>query len=47
MRSTVLGAGSWGTALGAVLAGKGFPVAIWDADGAPLETIAARHENAR
>ena len=47
LRSTVLGAGSWGTALGAVLAGKGFPVAIWDADVAPLETIAARHENAR
>ena len=47
MRSTVLGAGSWGTALGAVLAGKGFPVVIWDADGEPLETIAARHENAR
>lgn len=47
MRSTVLGAGSWGTALGAVLAGKGFPVTIWDADGVPLETISARHENAR
>jgi len=47
MRSTVLGAGSWGTALGAVLAGKGFPVTIWDADGAPLETLAARHENVR
>jgi len=47
MRSTVLGAGSWGTALGAVLAGKGFPVAIWDADGEPLGTIVARHENAR
>jgi glycerol-3-phosphate dehydrogenase (NAD(P)+) len=47
LRSTVLGAGSWGTALGAVLAGKGFPVVIWDADGEPLETIAARHENAR
>jgi glycerol-3-phosphate dehydrogenase (NAD(P)+) len=47
LRSTVLGAGSWGTALGAVLAGKGFPVAIWDADGEPLETIAARHENSR
>ena len=36
-----------GTALGAVLAGKGFPVAIWDADVAPLETISARHENDR
>jgi glycerol-3-phosphate dehydrogenase (NAD(P)+) len=47
LRSTVLGAGSWGTALGAVLAGKGFPVVIWDADGEPLETIAARHENSR
>jgi len=47
MRSTVLGAGSWGTALGALLAGKGFPVAIWDTDVAPLETIASRHENAR
>jgi glycerol-3-phosphate dehydrogenase (NAD(P)+) len=47
LRSTVLGAGSWGTALGAVLAGKGFPVVIWDADAGPLETIAARHENAR
>lgn len=47
MRSTVLGAGSWGTALGAVLAGKGFPVAIWDADGEPLRTIAARRENER
>jgi len=47
MRSTVLGAGSWGTALGAVLAGKGFPVAIWDVDGEPLQTIAARRENTR
>jgi glycerol-3-phosphate dehydrogenase (NAD(P)+) len=47
MRSTVLGAGSWGTALGSVLAGKGFPVTVWDADGAPLEAIATRHENVR
>ena len=47
MRSTVLGAGSWGTALGALLAGTGFPVAIWDTDVTPLETIASRHENAR
>jgi glycerol-3-phosphate dehydrogenase (NAD(P)+) len=47
MRSTVLGAGSWGTALGAALAGKGFPVAIWDVDPAPLESIASRHENTR
>ena len=47
MRSTVLGAGSWGTALGSVLAGKGWPVLLWDADPAPLEAIASRHENSR
>jgi glycerol-3-phosphate dehydrogenase (NAD(P)+) len=47
MRSTVLGAGSWGTALGAVLAAKGFPVTLWDKDVPVLETIAQKHENAR
>jgi glycerol-3-phosphate dehydrogenase (NAD(P)+) len=47
MRATVLGAGSWGTALGAVLAGKNFPVTLWDKDVAVLEAVAARHENAR
>ena len=34
MRCCVLGAGSWGTALGALLAGKGFPVTTWDRDAA-------------
>jgi glycerol-3-phosphate dehydrogenase (NAD(P)+) len=47
MRCTILGAGSWGTALGAVLAGKGYPVTLWDVDRATLETIAATHENRR
>jgi glycerol-3-phosphate dehydrogenase (NAD(P)+) len=47
MRSTVLGAGSWGTALGAVLAAKGSPVVLWDKDVPVLETIAKTHENAR
>jgi glycerol-3-phosphate dehydrogenase (NAD(P)+) len=47
MRATVLGAGSWGTALASVLAGKGFPVSAWDKDRAVLEAINAKHENAR
>jgi len=47
MRSTVLGAGSWGTALGATLAGKGFPVTLWDKDVPMLEAIARQHENPR
>ena len=34
MRSTVLGAGSWGTALASVLASKGFPVTLWGRDAA-------------
>ena len=47
MRCTVLGAGSWGTALGSVLASKGFPVTLWDKDVPVLEAIAHRHENTR
>ncbi|HTP28701.1 MAG TPA: NAD(P)H-dependent glycerol-3-phosphate dehydrogenase [Anaeromyxobacteraceae bacterium] len=47
MRSTVLGAGSWGTALGATLASKGFPVTLWDKDTPVLEAIAQEHENTR
>jgi glycerol-3-phosphate dehydrogenase (NAD(P)+) len=47
MRSTVLGAGSWGTALAAVLAGKGFPTVLWGRDAAVVEAIALRHENPR
>ncbi|MDQ1286786.1 MAG: glycerol-3-phosphate dehydrogenase [Actinomycetota bacterium] len=47
MRVAVLGAGSWGTALGATLASKGFPVRVWDIDREVLAAIADRHENAR
>jgi glycerol-3-phosphate dehydrogenase (NAD(P)+) len=47
MRATVIGAGSWGTALASVLAGKGYPVMLWGRDGAVVEAVARRHENAR
>ena len=47
MRCTILGAGSWGTALGATLASKGFQVCLWDKDAPVLEAIAHRHENTR
>jgi glycerol-3-phosphate dehydrogenase (NAD(P)+) len=47
MRCTVLGAGSWGTALGALLAGKGYTVTAWDKDHAVLDDIAKHHRNER
>ena len=47
MRCTILGAGSWGTALGATLASKGFAVCLWDKDAPVLEAIAHKHENTR
>jgi glycerol-3-phosphate dehydrogenase (NAD(P)+) len=47
MRCSVLGAGSWGTALASLLAGKGFTVAAWDKDAAVLEDIARNHRNER
>jgi glycerol-3-phosphate dehydrogenase (NAD(P)+) len=47
MRATVLGAGSWGTALASVLASKKFPVLTWDKDRATLDTINQKHENTR
>ncbi len=47
MRCCVLGAGSWGTALGALLAGKGFPVTVWDKDLAVLDEVAHAHRNER
>ena len=46
MRIAVLGAGSWGTALGLTLADKGYPVVMWDLDVPVLESITAL-ENAR
>ena len=47
MRCCVLGAGSWGTALASLLAGKGFPVTAWDKDTVVLEEIARTHHNER
>lgn len=47
MRATVLGAGSWGTALGSAIAGKGWDVVLWDVDPVPLEQVATLHENTR
>ncbi len=47
MRATVLGAGSWGTALGLVLADNGHTVTMWDIDTAVLDTIRHQHENTR
>ena len=44
MRSTVLGAGSWGTALASVLASKGFPVTLWGRDAAVLDSVARGRE---
>jgi glycerol-3-phosphate dehydrogenase (NAD(P)+) len=47
MRCTVLGAGSWGTALASLLAGKGYTVTAWDKDPAVLEDISRNHRNER
>jgi glycerol-3-phosphate dehydrogenase (NAD(P)+) len=44
---TVLGAGSWGTALAALIARHGYPVTLWGRDAAQVATIDARHENTR
>lgn len=47
MRSAVLGAGSWGTALASVLAGKGYPTVLWGRDGAVIDAVNRSHENPR
>jgi glycerol-3-phosphate dehydrogenase (NAD(P)+) len=47
MRCSVLGAGSWGTALASLLAGKGYAVTSWDKDGPVLEDISRNHRNER
>jgi glycerol-3-phosphate dehydrogenase (NAD(P)+) len=47
MRCTVLGAGSWGTALASLLAGKGYGVTSWDKDVAVLDDIQKNHRNER
>ncbi len=47
MRCTVLGAGSWGTALASLLAGKGFTATSWDKEVSVLDDIARNHHNDR
>lgn len=47
MRCAVVGAGSWGTALGAVLASKSWPVTLWDIDPEVLDDVRTHHRNAR
>ncbi|TXI51113.1 MAG: NAD(P)-dependent glycerol-3-phosphate dehydrogenase [Lysobacter sp.] len=43
----VLGAGSWGTALAALIARHGYPTVLWGRDAATVASIDERHENAR
>jgi len=43
----VLGAGSWGTALAAVLVRNGHRVTLWGRDAAAMQALSATHENAR
>jgi glycerol-3-phosphate dehydrogenase (NAD(P)+) len=43
----VLGAGSWGTALAALIARHGHPTTLWGRDAAIVEAIDTRHENPR
>jgi glycerol-3-phosphate dehydrogenase (NAD(P)+) len=43
----VLGAGSWGTALAALISRHDHPVVLWGRDAACISTIAQRHENPR
>jgi len=43
----VLGAGSWGTGLGVVLAHHARKVRLWDIDREVLDAISSRHENGR
>jgi len=47
LQVTVLGAGSWGTALAALLAQHGIPVTLWGRDAAVVHAIKTWHENPR
>ncbi|MBF8376397.1 NAD(P)-dependent glycerol-3-phosphate dehydrogenase [Alicyclobacillus mali] len=47
MKACVLGAGSWGTALGAVLAWNGWDVTIWARRAEVVEDVNAHHRNER
>ena len=43
----VLGAGSWGTALAALIARHDHPVMLWGRDAAQRDAIKTAHENPR
>src|SRR5690606_34216409 len=43
----VLGAGSWGTALAALIARHGHPTVLWGRDASVARAIETRHENPR
>lgn len=45
MHIGVIGAGSWGTTLANLLAGKGFPVALWVYEAELVSSMAAHQEN--
>lgn len=45
MKTTVLGAGAWGTALANLLAEAGNEVRLWGHDAARLEVVARQHRN--
>jgi glycerol-3-phosphate dehydrogenase (NAD(P)+) len=47
MRTTVLGAGSWGTALASLLGNKGHVVTAWDKDLEVLADLGTHHRNER
>lgn len=45
MKAAVIGAGSWGTALGNLLAGRGHQVKIWAREPEVVDSINSQHEN--
>src|SRR4249919_315477 len=47
MSVAVLGAGSWGTALAALIARHGHRTVLWGRDAKAIAALAATHENAR
>ena len=44
-RVAVIGAGSWGTALASLLAGKGYDVVLWSRGAEVAASINEHHEN--